>query len=414
MIEETLKGRKPHGFDGTDIRKINPFWATVPHCDIFQCMTPDILHQLHKGVFKDRIVKWATKCMEGRDNEVDQRFRAMIAHSKLKYFRKGISLVSQWTGTEYKNMEKVFLGVIGGGADAEVVQVVRAALDFIYYAHFKTHSEESLAQMDRTADGYSTESPERLHIDFAKLGYRASNKKQYVGQMTTWLERREAITRFEAYLDWINGTGLAQKDKGNVEEDVDEQEGQDSGEPDVEEEEEDGESTKFVYCIAKCPVFPQTPIDSLVNDFGAADFHLHLETFLRSRTDRPSKPLSPTLTQRTRFGVFKQAKLKLPAMSQVSRSSENNTIHASPGKPAQGIQPAKYGRFSSVMAQEFLNDGGHGRDDKNPLEGLRVARVRAIFELPIEYAHLSNKPLTYVEWFTPFNVRDTDLDIQIL
>ncbi len=249
--------------------------------------------------------------------------------------------------------------------------------------------------------------------------------------MTTWLERREAITRFEAYLDWINGTDLAQKDKGDVEEDVDEQEGQDSGEPDVEEEEEDGESTKFVYCIAKCPVFPQTPIDSLVNDFGAADFHLHLETFLRSRTDCPSKPLSPTLTQRTRFGVFKQAKLKLPAMSQVSRSSENNTIHASPGKPAQGIQPAKYGRFSSVMAQEFLNDGGHGRDDKNPLEGmsyagicrlragtkfftlweigLRVARVRAIFELPIEYAHLSNKPLTYVEWFTPFNVRDTDL-----
>ncbi|THG98118.1 hypothetical protein EW026_g4009 [Hermanssonia centrifuga] len=315
MIEETLKGRKPHGFDGTDIRKINPFWATLPHCDIFQCMTPDILHQLHKGVFKDHVVKWATKCMEGRDNEVDRRFRAMTAHSKLKYFRKGISLVLQWTSTEYKNMEKVFLGVIGGGADAEVVQVVRAALDFIYYAHFETHSEESLAQMDRawrdfhlhkhifiqlgvrkhfnipklhsmdhylrsirllgTADGYSTESPERLHINFAKLGYCASNKKQYVGQMTTWLERREAITRFEAYLDWINGTGLAQKDKGDVEEDVDEQEGQDSGEPDVEEVEEDGESTKFVYHIAKCPVFPQTPIDSLVNDFGAADFHLH-------------------------------------------------------------------------------------------------------------------------------------------
>jgi hypothetical protein len=26
------------------------------------------------------------------------------------------------------------------------------------------------------ADGYNTESPERLHIDFAKEAYRASNK----------------------------------------------------------------------------------------------------------------------------------------------------------------------------------------------------------------------------------------------
>jgi hypothetical protein len=40
-----------------------------------------------------------------------------------------------------------------------------------------------------SADGFNTEAPERLHIDYAKEGYRASNKKDYIAQMTTWLQR---------------------------------------------------------------------------------------------------------------------------------------------------------------------------------------------------------------------------------
>ena len=42
----------------------------------------------------------------------------------------------------------------------------------IHYIHsVKTH---------RTADEYNTESPEQLHIDYAKDAYRASNKHDYV------------------------------------------------------------------------------------------------------------------------------------------------------------------------------------------------------------------------------------------
>ena len=38
-----------------------------------------------------------------------------------------------------------------------------------------------------SANGYNTKLPERLHIDYAKDAYAATNKKDYIKQMATWL-----------------------------------------------------------------------------------------------------------------------------------------------------------------------------------------------------------------------------------
>ena len=54
-----------------------------------------------------------------------------------------------------------------------------------------------------SADGYNSESPERLHIEFAKDAYWASNKRDYVEQMAVWLQRHEAIWLRESYLIWV-------------------------------------------------------------------------------------------------------------------------------------------------------------------------------------------------------------------
>ncbi|TFK91398.1 hypothetical protein K466DRAFT_541773 [Polyporus arcularius HHB13444] len=443
-IAAAARGEKPAEFKELGLRLIDPFWKDLPHCDIFSCITPDLLHQLHKGVFKDHTVSWATQELDGGADEVDRRFKAMPSHPALRHFKKGISLVSQWTGTEYKHMEKVFLGVLTGASDPAAVRAVRAVLDFIYYAHFEAHTDDSLDALHDswvafhdnkhiflpfrprddfnipklhsalhyplsirklgTTDGYNSENTERLHIDYAKRGYAASNKKAYIKQMTVWLTRQEAVARFEGYLAWAEP--VAQPSAEGMEDDVD------GAAEDEEEQERAGDvDGRTSYTVAKTPGLPGTSLRRLTSDFGCTDFVRALETFLRGSTRSRTLPAAfRTLNPSTRFAAYKRMHVTLPAMRQVSRTPVKDTIRAMPAQPARLLQPASPAHFDTVLARETAAEPG---DPSNPLDGdsagLCVARVRAIFRLPVDYgAENCKHPLAYVEWFTPF--RDPDPD----
>jgi len=87
------------------------------------------------------------KCVSGGQAEIDQCFHAMTHGTDLHHFNKGTSLITQWTGTEYKNMEKVFLGVLASQAEPGLIHVVHATLDFIYYAPLEYHTTDSLIKL---------------------------------------------------------------------------------------------------------------------------------------------------------------------------------------------------------------------------------------------------------------------------
>ncbi|KAJ7239445.1 hypothetical protein C8J57DRAFT_1727328 [Mycena rebaudengoi] len=401
LMKKEARGLAPKQFKAQGLRAGDPFWKDLPHCDIFECFTPDILHQLHKGVFKEHIVSWATESLGG-----------------LRHFKTGISLVSQWTGNEYKGMEKVFLGVLNGAADPQVIRAVRAILDFIYYAHFETHTNESLAKLEDawnlfhankeifitkeirehfnipkihsmkhyvdmiralgTADGYNTELSERLHIDCAKLGYGASSKKDYTVQMTRFLMRREAIDRFASYLQWAIPGYLVQLNDAAETSDDDEDEAEEEEEEPITAPDSASSPLAPTFTIAKTAPFPRVTIGSLEAEYGAKDFLSHLENFLRAESLLPRRFGDISAT----FAIYKRVVIKIPAVVQVSTSITNDPVRATRSTPSRGLKRAVPAHFDTILAYK---EKPTTVPKRSSLEGLFPGRVRAIFALPVEY-----------------------------
>jgi len=164
----------------------------------------------------------------------------MTSFSGLHHFKKGIPSCKQWTGSDHKELQWVFLGVVAGLMDECALIAVCGILDFTYYTQYQSHTETTLKKMDTalqlfhqhknifidlgicddfnipkvhsmlhyttlihlfgSADGFNTKLPEQLHIDFAKKPYRSSNKQDYIYQMTTWLHHQDAIFLKDSYL----------------------------------------------------------------------------------------------------------------------------------------------------------------------------------------------------------------------
>jgi len=113
ILERQRSGQHPVEFDEYGLHAVfQPFWADLLHTDIFMAFTPDLLHQLHKGVFKDHLVKWCFDIV-GED-EIDTRFKTILDYPSLRHFKKGISNIKQWTGTEHKEMQRIFMALITG------------------------------------------------------------------------------------------------------------------------------------------------------------------------------------------------------------------------------------------------------------------------------------------------------------
>ncbi|PPQ71533.1 hypothetical protein CVT26_010393 [Gymnopilus dilepis] len=450
LINEKLAGNVHEEFKKQNLRPTRPFWEDLPRCNIFECMTPDLLHQLHKGVFHDHLVSWGTEAIEGGEGEIDERFRTMSPHPSLRHFNRGISLTSQWTGSEHKHMEKVFLGILAGATDQRVVKAARGLLDFIYYAHFEVHTDESLNQLDAawlmfhenkevfeelgirqhfnisklhnirhyyesirsrgTADGFNTENTERLHIDFAKMGYNASNKKNYIDQMTLWLQRQESIHRFSRYLQWVLPGYVVQ---GVDDDEDDEDEGsEDKSESIVKDSEtamnkaDNDDQSAGSFAIAKKAPITGVNAETMTKDFGTINFLYYLEEHLS--TAAPS--VRRLLTEDTPFSIYKRVVLQLPPILAVSRQPIRDVIHAVKGSAANGRKQAAPGRFSTVLVRTPSKDGQ--ATSSEPLAGMRVAQVRAIFKLPAEFRLTT--PLAYIDWFTPFRNPQADTGMYMI
>ena len=223
-----------------------PFWVSHQFTNIFLSITPDILHQMLQGVMK-HIIKWLSCSTIFGPVNIDVRCQCLLPNHSITPLTKGISTLSCVTGKEHKNICHILLGLVislsllGGQASSCIIKAVRALLDFLYLAQFPSHTTDTLCclqdslklfynnkmvfvdlgtrgnfhipklhsllhyessiQLFGTTDNYNTEQTERLHIDFTKDTYRATNHKDEYMQMTIWLERQEKVQQHVASVE---------------------------------------------------------------------------------------------------------------------------------------------------------------------------------------------------------------------
>lgn len=401
-------GDPPDEYIEQGLRPVHrPFWADLPHTDIFSCIAPDILHQIHKGVLKDHLLEWCQDIVGVE--KLDARFATLPEAHGLRHFHRGISVITQWTGGEAKEVEKVLLGLLAGQTSSRVQKAARGLLDFFYYAQLEVHSDHTLARMDAALavfhehkdefialgirehfnipklhslvhyveairrigclDGVNTETSERLHIDFAKNAYRASSRREYFAQMTTWLQRQEAVVRKDAFLDWIAG----KLDLDDPEEDPDT--APDGPEEEDEEEEGDGDgdsgdertaagtevavesvnalrqlmhsNVTRAYQLPVKPSASRISFQTIITNHGAIPIFPRLQLYLATH-----HPNSPPIDLSIPLDIYHFIHILLPPNIHVANSKRICKIRASPAIPRRDDKKAVREHFDCALFVE--------------------------------------------------------------
>jgi hypothetical protein len=126
--------------------------------------------------------------------------------------------------------------------------------------HFATHYAE-LIKLHGTTDNFNTEYTERLHIDYAKDAYDATNHKDEFTQMATWMERKEKIFLHDYLVRWhLEGSPVivAMPHKWLP----------------------PGLELDRKLHMAAAPSVPKVSLDALETEYGAQHFHTALRRYV--------------------------------------------------------------------------------------------------------------------------------------
>ncbi|KAI9435278.1 hypothetical protein H4582DRAFT_2112374 [Lactarius indigo] len=346
-----------------------PFWLGLPYLNIYQSITPDVLHQLYQGVVK-HLKSWVIEACGPA--EIDARCCQLPPNHNICLFVRGISSLSCVTGHEHDQICRFFLGLIidirlpDNLSNVRLLRSVRAILDLLYLAQYPIHTDltlglltDALSQFHANKEIFYTE---RLHIDLAKDAYAATNRKDEYEQMTLWLDRKECIHRHDQHIKWrLAGSPIPKR--------------VDWTPPDLNPRQE--------LTMAKHPTQYAVPLDRLQDLYGAPLFKVALRRFI-SATNNPDQ--THQQLESSLWG------LRLP----FNRLPVWHVI--------------KFTRFDPITGKNLTSDAIHAQPTR---KGYCVGRIRVVFSIPQKYLSRLFDPrvsvplhLAYVQWYSPLTVLD--------
>ncbi|KAJ6545870.1 hypothetical protein DFH09DRAFT_927614 [Mycena vulgaris] len=142
-----------------------PFTWDLPRADIYELLSPDLLHQVIKGTFKDHLVGWVGEYLElthGKSKakkimaDIDRRIAAVPPFPGLRRFPEGRGF-KQWTGDDSKALMKVYLPAIEGHVPPQMLRAFSAFLDFCYLVRRNVVDEHTLIAIDAALAKYHRE-----------------------------------------------------------------------------------------------------------------------------------------------------------------------------------------------------------------------------------------------------------------
>jgi hypothetical protein len=266
--------------------------------------------------------------------------------------------------------------------------------------HSLLHYAESI-RIFGTTDNYNTEMFERLHIDFAKEGWRASNRRDEFPQMTKWIDRREKVAAFSHYLESrkeLLRPCMDHKDGGKA--------ANFAGQP---------------IHIAKYPHAPSCSISSIQSNHRCPSFTHQLKLYLNqfANTKLPERQVLLMELPMDKLDVYHMFKFLPTSLDDgvgEANEGDSQTIKAMPSKNGK---PARFDTAVIMHNNDAEATGLSGTDiyatSIIPVThyhaGTKIGRVRVIFRLPKVALHKksvpwSTEPLAYVEWYTPQQLTD--------
>ncbi|PPR07623.1 hypothetical protein CVT24_004179 [Panaeolus cyanescens] len=394
---------------------------------------------------------------------IDRRIQVLPPTHGVRRFKNGFSNLSQISGTERKNMAKILLGCVVGYMSHKGIMAVTGLLDFIYLAQYEAHCADTFGYMKKalkqfydnrdffieigvrkhfnipkfhslthyirsikmfgTTDNYNTEMFERLHIDFAKMGWRASNKRDEFPQMINWLDRQEKVSMYETYQSHRTDHASAPPPSPSSDRSVDMSTGSDgptsSSSSVAPATDDDSDEDEFIpvpissisllpttphtseVSISKHPAYPNAKISLIERVHDARDFGYYLKLFINQYLPNGER-ISPRQLDNFQLPFTKVDVYNLFRFHPSPINDSQTSIDVVRAMRKSSKYP--HGRFDTVIVIV-------GKDaESTALQGTRVGRIRVIFRFPKimdtnrgprEVPNNWEKgPMAYVEWFT--------------